>query len=116
MTRLFTAFLFVFSGFVVADDAREAAPKPRKVIDVSGYKTVKDAVKADPKAFPATGSPAKTGYLGVALAERDGKVVIEDVEAGSPAEEAGIKPGDVLAECDGAAPAGLAAARDRLRG
>jgi S1-C subfamily serine protease len=58
--------------------------------------------KGAPKAVP------KRGYFGLQL-RRDaaGQVVVQLVLAGAPAEQAGVKPGDVLVSVDGVRPADL---------
>jgi M6 family metalloprotease-like protein len=62
-------------------------------IDLSDYRTVDKAVTA--KITPSRSG--QTGYLGVA-AERDtqGRLVVEEVQADSPAAKAGLKKGDLV--------------------
>ncbi|MDD8027019.1 MAG: PDZ domain-containing protein [Acidobacteriota bacterium] len=45
----------------------------------------------------------RRGWLGVSVNEADGRIEVTDVDAKSPAEQAKIKPGDVLAKLDGKA-------------
>jgi len=52
-----------------------------------------------PKAKPAPSS--KRGFLGISLEVKDGGLMIEDVQAGSPADKAGLEKGDVLLIVDG---------------
>jgi len=56
--------------------------------------------------------------VGIQVADRDGSVVIVSPIEGSPAQRAGVRPGDVLVEVDGVAvqPGGLTAAIERMRG
>ena len=39
---------------------------------------------------------AQPGFLGVAMGEENGKVILRHVEPGSPADKAGLKTGDVI--------------------
>ena len=71
----------------------------------------------------ATGATRDNGYLGVSLAERlDGGqgAIVDSVEAGTPAEAAGVLAGDVVIEIDGTPINGttglVAAIRDREPG
>lgn len=70
--------------------------------ELAGFKTVEDAVTATIKkaAVAQVGSP---GYLGVLVEEKGGKLVVDDVETGSPAAVAGLKAGDVVTKVDGKA-------------
>ncbi|CAN5230272.1 hypothetical protein BH11PLA2_BH11PLA2_21580 [soil metagenome] len=116
MTRLLL-LLFLFAPAARAADKPETAPLPKKAIDLTGYKTVKEAVKADAKAFPAGGKALGLGYLGLSLADgKAGKPVVEDVEAESPADKAGLKVDDTIVAIDGTGHATASAARDKLRG
>ena len=58
----------------------------------------------------AQGRSSKAGrpWLGLTTNEVDGEVVIARVVPGSPAERAGVQPGDIVAGVDGARPASLA--------
>lgn len=99
--------------------AAEPAPAPRPVADLTGYRTVKTAIKADPRTFKTTTSdaPAVAGVIGVVVGDNGkGRPVIEEVADGSPAEQAGLKAGDLVTRVNGTAVATPAAARDRLRG
>ena len=53
------------------------------------------AAAAPPPPPPAAGGEA---HLGLAAREQSGKVVVDSVEKGGPAERAGLQPGDVLLE------------------
>lgn len=111
-----TPLLLSLAICTFADDKIETAPFPKRSIDLTGYATTKAAVKADPKSFANTGEKALLGYLGVAIAEKSGKVIIDDVEASSAAEEAGLKSGDIFQKIGGEDVASASAARNMLRG
>lgn len=71
----------------------------------------------------ANGAPRREGYLGVSLLGRaDGGrgALINEVTPGSPADEAGLRPGDVVIAADGSPvdgqPAFVAAIRDQSPG
>ena len=55
------------------------------------------------------------GYVGMALAVQDEKVVIQDVLENSPAEKAGLRTGDVILSVGGQAPGGLVSAVESVR-
>jgi M6 family metalloprotease-like protein len=115
-TRTFVAVLLLASP-VAADDKREEAPKPHVSYDLTGYRTAKDAVAADPKAFKFTDTTTAPGYLGIEVTtDESGRPVIDDIQTDSPADEAGLKAGDVLISFDGVTVQTTAAARDKLRG
>jgi len=81
---------------------------------LDGYQTVKTAqtVKLKPQ---TTAASARAGHLGVALEEhRSGKLVVTDLEPGSPAAAAGLRVGDVLLKIGGATVKSLEAAREWL--
>jgi M6 family metalloprotease-like protein len=98
--------------------AAEKAPAPRPTVDLAGYRSVADLVRADPKAFKldAPAAAAVPGYLGVELLDHAGKPTVEDVDSESPAAKAGLKPGDVVVAVGGRPVGTTAAARDALRG
>ncbi len=115
MRRLTIAALFLAAPAFAA----EPAPAPRPVIDLTGYRTVKTARKADPKTFRMTASatPTVAGFVGLVVgADETGRPVIEEVADGSPAETAGLSVGDRVVRVNGSAVATPQAARDRLRG
>jgi M6 family metalloprotease-like protein len=96
----------------------ERAPAPRPWIDLSEYRTPKNAIKADPKlvrtASDGTAKPA--GYLGVIFANDNGKPVIEAVEPESPAHAAGLYAGDVVMRIGDVSVRTVEDAKDALRG
>lgn len=64
-----------------------------------------------------TGAPASdSGWLGVTLAENDGKVTIEQVIDGSPAAAAGLQAGDVIVTFDGEEIGGVEALVEAVTG
>jgi M6 family metalloprotease-like protein len=104
-------------GSVFAKDAPEVAPQPRPHVDLTGYRTAKDAIRANPKEFnsdPAAAAPA-AGYLGLIVGDSGGKPVVEAIEPGSPADLAGIREGDQIAAVDGTQYTSPTALRDALR-
>jgi M6 family metalloprotease-like protein len=74
----------------------QAAPKAAAAPDLKDYRTVENAILAKVSAANPDGD-GKTGYLGVSV-QRDGqgRVVVEEVQAESPAAKAGLKKGDVI--------------------
>src|SRR5207249_4853704 len=116
-TRLFAAaVLAVVLGATVARTAPDVAPPPRVAVDVTGYKSVADAVKADPKQFnsTATTNAAPAGFFGVVVGEKAGKPVVEAVAPESPADEAGVKEGDTVVKVGGEPATSAAMVRDAL--
>src|SRR5262249_51208176 len=88
------------------------APAPHH--SLKGYVAVGQAVAADPKAFRST--PAAAGYLGVVIhGDSQHRPVIEAVERDSPADDAGLKAGDLIMKLDKAPITTDAEARDQLR-
>jgi M6 family metalloprotease-like protein len=84
--------LFLVAALTKAQDAKGP--------DLSEFKTVETALttKLSKAATPQVSSP---GYLGVAVAQEGGKLVVGDVEENSPAAKAGVKTGDVILKFDG---------------
>lgn len=54
-----------------------------------------------PEAPEQPSAEGKSGYLGIAIEESNGKVVVDEVEAGSPAEKGAMKKGDVIVSVNG---------------
>jgi M6 family metalloprotease-like protein len=98
----------------------ERAPAPRPAVDLTGYHTVRTTLKADPKTFKmtaASGGPTVAGFVGLVVgADKQGRPVIEEIAEGSPAEQAGLRKGDLVTRVNGSPVATADAARDRLRG
>lgn len=101
-----------------ADEAkREVAPAPSPVINLTGYRTLSEVIKADPKTFRAdSDTPKPLGYLGVYLEDLNGKVAIDEIAEDSPAESAGLKRGDLLLSIGETTVSNSQLARDLLRG
>ncbi len=117
-TRLFSmATLAVVLGTTIAQTAPEIAPPPRPGINLAGYKTVVQAIKANPKEFNTTGTAPTgvPGFFGVVIGEKGGKPVIEAVAPESPAEVAGLKEGDIVLKIGGEVIASAPLVRDILR-
>ena len=112
------AFLVSALCVAAAEAAPVAAPPPRLIGDLRGYRTAAEAVGADPKLFKTTvsaASQAGAGYLGILVEDRNGKPVVEAVEPESPAETSGLVAGDVLLKLDAVGHATAASVRDALR-
>ncbi len=117
--RLFSAaVLAVVLGATVARTAPEVAPPPRPVIHLPGYKTINQAIKANPNEFNFTGTTnaAPAGFFGVVITEKDKLVLIEAIAPESPAELAGLKEGDTVLKIDGQRASSAGLVRDILRG
>ncbi len=100
-----------------AADPLPLAPPPRPGVDVSGYRTLAQVVKADPKQFAtaAVETPTAAGYFGVLVGGKEGQVVVEAVEPDSPAAAAGVAEGDTVTAIDATSYSSPAAVRDALR-
>ena len=88
------------AGLLLAPLRAGAQTAEPKGPDLSEYKTVETAIttKIKKAGAPQVGSP---GYLGVSLnPTADGKLVVSDVEDGSPAAQVGLLAGDVLLKLD----------------
>lgn len=103
---------------VARSDASVAASNIGFAISMSETLPVVDALRAQ-----ASGTERVEGYLGVSVDDRsDGGqgAIITDVEAGSPAADAGIRVGDLVVAVEGTAVEGstglVAAIRDRAPG
>lgn len=59
------------------------------------------AKPAQPEATPAPGA-RRPPYVGIALSEEGGKLKVDDVQAGSPAERFGVRPADIVLQVNGA--------------
>ena len=115
-------------GFLLAADEKPQTPKakgaekaPEKATkdELIGYKTIKDAIKADPKTFRAmpTTTVSVPPFVGVELGtNKAGKPMVEDVLVDSPAAEAGLKKGDIITKIGDAVVNSQLEAREKLRG
>jgi len=110
-------------GTAAAQDAPEIAPAPRRLPtpvapaphhSLAGYIPLSQAVAADPKSFRS--APVAAGYLGIVIrGDSLHRPVVDAVERDSPADDAGLREGDVIVKLDGAAITTDAEARDLLR-
>jgi immune inhibitor A len=117
-TRLFAlALLAVALCTALAQTAPEIAPPPRVGVDLTGYKTVAQAIGANTKEFSAAGSPSTSlpGFLGVVIGEKTGQPVIEAIAPDSPAEVAGLKEGDIVLKVGGVAAKSTPLVQETLR-
>jgi M6 family metalloprotease-like protein len=114
--------LILSSAALAAEEAkpaakRESAPAPRPAIVLKGYRNVTEAIPGDPKKFAFTDAPPPAGFLGIEVDdESPGRPRIADVQVDSPADEAGLKPGDIVRSLDGKAVTSARELRDALRG
>ncbi|MCO5167927.1 MAG: PDZ domain-containing protein [Planctomycetes bacterium] len=87
-------------GGALGRDITVEATLARRTADVTA-----PAPRARPSQPEPTPSPEarRPPYIGVALVDADGKgpLKVEDVQAGSPAERFGVRPGDVVLSVDG---------------
>jgi M6 family metalloprotease-like protein len=113
--RLLTALAGIGLITGVAQTAPEAAPSPRVVIDLKGYRTAREAIRANPGEFSSTPGNSAAGFLGIVIGEESGRPVIEAVAPESPAEAAGFKEGDVILKIGDHARPSTALARELLR-
>lgn len=96
---------------------REAAPSVRPAVNLKGYRTVAEAIPGDPKKFNFLETPPLAGFLGIEVDdESPGRPKIADVQVDSPADEAGLKAGDIVRAIDGKAVTSAKELRDALRG
>lgn len=110
-TLIALASPFLALSLFAAD--RERLPAPSPSVDLTGYQTTKDAIKADPKQFATAGTTARRpGFLGVSIGAN---AVIEAVEDDSPAEKAGLAVGDVIRSIMQETVSSSSEARNRLR-
>src|SRR5436305_10317004 len=83
--------------------------------DLQEFRTVETAIKARVSRTFTPEKPRQPAYLGVHLADGPGgRPVLAHVEPGSPADRAGLRPGDVLRRADGKEVAGPAYLRQLL--
>jgi len=101
MTCTVTRHLLTLVGVLTGWYVLAAEPTPK--LDLAEYRTVETAVAAQVR-LAAAGAAGQTGYLGAAVQRDDrGRVVVEAVQPGSPAERAGLKKGDVVTRVGGQA-------------
>ncbi|MQA95140.1 MAG: PDZ domain-containing protein [Streptosporangiales bacterium] len=106
---------------IVHDSAR---PADRAMLDAAAVNGMLDVLgdqwarytPASRFAAAQTGAEGRYSGVGVWLRATGGHVEVSSVKPGSPAERAGLRPGDVLVAVAGSAPRGAAAAATALRG
>ena len=77
------------------------AEGPKSGPDLSGYRTVREASTRE-IIPPRAGQAGATGYLGVSLIRDDqGRLVVDEVQPGSPAAGVSVEKGDCLVQVDG---------------
>ena len=124
MTRNRLAFAAaLFAAAIGTAFALDTAPAPRPVPlpiappphhDLRGYVAPAHAIAADTKLMKSA-SHAAAGFLGVVIrADSANRPIIEAVERDSPADDAGLKAGDIVAKLDNAAMSSDAEVRDQL--
>lgn len=122
-TRIVPAVALV-AAMIGTAAAQDTAPPPRRVPtaiaplphhDLRGYVTVAQAVAADPKLIKNQ-TPAAAGFLGIVVrADSANRPFIEAVERDSPADNAGLKSGDIIARLDNTQVTSDVEVRDLLR-
>ena len=110
------------TGLIAAEEPKKPdASKPTKAveIDLNDFKTVKTALKADPKTFKSEGNTKHSvmGFVGVeVIADKAGRPVVGEIAPASPAFEGGLKTGDAIRKIGDTAVANVVQAKDHLRG
>jgi len=103
------AFLLAASPSLIPAMAADPAP------DLSEFRTVATAVTTQIVAKVRIASAGQSGYLGVNVSVgKNKKLMVVDVEPGSPAAKAGMRPADVLVKANGRSPANAEELRDLL--
>ena len=82
--------------------------------DPPGYVPL-DKAKTAKFVFASTSGPAVAGYLGIHVQTSGNVVSIVEVQTGSPAEQAGLKAGDILLKIDGKSHATADSVREVLQ-
>jgi serine protease Do len=85
-------------------------------IPIDEIRTVIDRLKESKAAEAAELLPAGDGTLGLSVKEVDGKVVVQEVDKGGPADRAGLAKGDILLEAGGALMTTARDLEERLKG
>jgi M6 family metalloprotease-like protein len=84
-----------------APKGEKDAPKAAPVVDLSEFRTVDKLITTRITRARPAGPVSLPGYLGINVkADGKGVLAITQVQPSSPAEKAGLKPGDVLAKVD----------------
>ena len=114
-TRLFALGSLASLSILLITESVRSEPDVAPFPTPGGYRTVKTAktIKDSPTTPGALNLAA--GYLGVMVGDRGGRPVIEALAPDSPAEEAGLKEGDVVLKLGSEAATTAAWVRDILR-
>ena len=72
-------------------------------IPIAPVRAAIDKLRAESISGPPPTGEAAPGYLGLSVADRNGRVVVETVDAGSPADKGGLARGTVLVAIGGRA-------------
>lgn len=107
---LISACVALAASLAIAQVAKIDDP----ALNLVGYRTVDTAIRAKTIAA-AKNRTGRTGYLGVFVNQAKGGLRVEEVEAGGPADKAGIQTGDVLTVVDDKKPKSQAELRDVLQ-
>jgi M6 family metalloprotease-like protein len=92
------------------------APVSSTALDLKDYRTTEKALAASLSGVKPRAS-AVPGYLGIHVtADAAGPLTIDQVQAGSPAAGAGLRPGDIVRRVDGSRVKTAAALREQLQG
>jgi M6 family metalloprotease-like protein len=108
--------ILVWSMIFVPSADVELAPPPRVYadFDLSEYKLPAKATTVAVKPPAAARTPSAPPYLGLHLVEKEGAVVIGEIDSTAPAAKAGAKVGDVVKAVQKEAVASLSAFRAAL--
>lgn len=92
---------FRWSGVIgTYPEGTEVAVRVRRGGEEIELKATLDRQTSSPL-IPAGPGPRVRAYLGVTMEEKEGGIVVTLVQPGSPAEDAGVQPGDVVLKVDG---------------
>jgi M6 family metalloprotease-like protein len=105
----------LLAGLSLFAGTQAAPPKALIATDLADYRTAETAITT--KVGKAVVSESGvTGYLGAALTrDGEGRLVVEGVQSGSPADKAGVKKGDVITRIGDRAVASPTAFREWLQ-
>ncbi len=106
--------LFVGGALVVLWQLSAWAAQPAPAPDLSGFRTLDKAITTRVSLASVAG-PRSPAYLGIHVKKDGPALTVTEVQAGSPAGEAGLRVGDVLLKVDGATLANPEALREVLQ-
>lgn len=99
-----------------APENRPAASADADLPDLSEYRTVHNCITTQISRAAPTPAVEKPGYLGIHLAvEEGGRLILDEVATDSPAQRAGLRPGDALLQINGLPVSGTDQVRELLR-